>query len=370
MQWSLKMRANVQCQWLVAACAVFSLVSGETRAMADDRAKTVEELLHHVIEGRTRWKSGEFDLKVSGTVSGQKSQQAWTIFFDGAKTKCYRTGLTFAGATAKAGDAPAMDVLCGNCYDDGVLVYFNTARIGHSPQFALSLYNTREVESKLLRVFDVHVLGLVPSLFQSLSDENVQQWYGVKDADISVADDQIGGQRYQRVTLQHAPFTRLDIWIVAKGAAVKQVTLRSNLGNDEYIDSVASDYDDSSQFDELVPTRCVYKRTVNGKTEFDEKTEIQVKSLNQPLDKETFELSSIPDLLPGTTVNWTMTNRTAPGEPGTLIWDGTRIASVKDVALQAASSTRNWFIAANVLIVCLVTALLLRRKLRASRRRA
>jgi hypothetical protein len=154
--------------------------------------------------------------------------------------------------------------------------------------------------------------------------------------------------------------------------AVVRAVLTSDLGTVQYVDQVQSSYSEHSG--EWLPETCVYKRFIDGKENMHEEIHVTVMSINQPLPPETFELSGIPELRAGTSVNWVSSDHAPPGRPGTLVWDGSRIVPRGGVAgtipdeegSAGMFGSRRILLAVNVLVVSVLVAIVvwLRRKRR------
>ena len=164
-------------------------------------------------------------------------------------------------------------------------------------------------------------------------------------------------------SMQDADFRnqRKFLFDPTKDYALRYEENPSSLLNDKR--SIQNDLSQDAVSGLWYPSHWVFERYAQGEIVEREENFLEVISINQPIPPKNFDLSSVKELIPGTTVRW-MVDSPPPAE-GKLVWDGKKVVGISDynfaIATAGSWSSRRLFmicvntagISAIIAIICL-----------------
>jgi hypothetical protein len=295
------------CILLFAAAAPGQSPGGNTIAECEIKA----------VAARRQFVRGEVVLTQALYLEGAKKPnqtRVTAIWFDG--TKC-RNDILHNSAPG----GMFRDVNCKNCQFPGTYLTFSDSKSRSDfDRVALSISElTAGRKPESMPVTDPRCLGMVADSSPNLCK------YGI-DATICRPDRQrtsvetvdFSGARCQLVKYEGRNGHKARIWIVpAWGYSVLQIEIGE--GEDDYSARVHSEVANIPGTSLWFPTKCTYSYRSNGREVQKEVVDVEIKSMNQPLDEGHFRLSGMDIPL----------GKTVLGVPGAgakpFKWDGSAL---------------------------------------------
>lgn len=326
-------------------------------------------VLRQVLEARNNLLSGEFEFKINGWREegsvGEKNRKqyddTWTIYLDGRKLR---------GDFKRSGGIP--ETYCFGCYGDNSLVTFIAQPVPHGRMSLL--INPAESANTAQKVLDPRVVGLLPIFLSGMMQFDVGAIYTVRPQDVkAMVAEELNGIPTLHVSWNPVGSSvEMHLWVDKKSYEALRVEgkwINESTPVVERVSSVLGSMDNNVGYPKLV----TYEMYENDNLVRKESVSVEVKSLNQPLNKEVFSLNGI-DILPANTpVSWGMGEPKPCADGESMIWDGEEIICEKGYGFSLANTgtaggggMRYAFIALNFAVVMGILAAICYRRLRAN----
>ncbi len=334
--------------------SLYILLSFIAAATSPESRKGAAAIEQKVLAYRRAMQCGHLVLTHKTYIRGvyaPRDDRVTTLWFDGSRI---RNDEVFRYDNA---ETTHREVRCNNCERSGHRVMYNDIQIPIG-RLALTLRKAQPSDSReTYSPIDPRLLGMAPESVPNLIRANLETWVGRSDRSPPSCQrlswKELDAWRIDYVTLKGRP---VRMWMVpAYGPSLARLETELDVDGQHYFFSVESAFRQHATSGLWFPSTVTSEQHIDGVLEEKEVVDVQVVSLNEPLDPVVFTLAGmdIPKDTPITGIK--------SSDGSTFFWNGKEIVPQVEQPRNKYTSnptTRRWLFIVNAVFLALVAAVL------------
>jgi hypothetical protein len=314
----------------------------------------VYDVERQVLQYRRSIQRGHMVFKQKTFVGGNDKpahERVSTFWFEGDK---FRSDVVIHNPV---GADPVREVSCRNCEREGHVVWYIEEK-GKEGIIGLRLQKEQEARKQGVQpVIDPRLLGMTAASVPNFTKYHLESYVGKHDRqEPTVQRDRWKGKDCWQIDYRDMRGTSYRYYVdPERGPSVIYLKVSWDYQGHHYMDSVEATLQQFGPSKIWFPQSCVYQQEMDGKLLEKEVVDVEVISLKEPLDSDTFTLVGMK-IPPDTFISGLSDPR------GNLFWNGKEIVPESELPRNKYTSnptTQRWMLIGNAIFFAVLAVYLL-----------